>query len=151
MKLPLGTALSLVAAVIATAVSTSAPSAQQLPAPVASHQAEPAAVLAKYCVTCHNEKRKVGGLAIDALDLQRVARNAEAWEKIARKFRTQEMPPPGAPRPDKATYAALTTHIEGALDAAAAAHPHIGRVPVHRLNRTEYANAIRDLLDLEID
>ena len=176
MKLPLGRALSLAAVVIATAVSTSAPEAGlkacattsgcvgvaqgfspvslragQSPAPVAAHQTEPAAVLAKYCVTCHNEKRKVGGLAIDALDLQRVANNAEAWEKIARKFRTQEMPPPGAPRPDQATYAALTNHIEGALDAAAFAHPHVGRVPVHRLNRTEYANAIRDLLDLEID
>ena len=174
MKIPLGTALFLAAAVIATAASTQraglkacaattecagvaqgfSPAllrARQSPAPVAAHQAEPAAVLAKYCITCHNEKRKVGGLAIDGLDLQRVGSNAEAWEKIARKFRTQEMPPPGVPRPDKATYAALTQHIEGALDTAAAAHPHIGRVPVHRLNRTEYANAIRDLFDLEID
>jgi cytochrome c553 len=127
------------------------PAARQAPAPVAAHQADPAAVLAKYCVTCHNEKRKVGGLSIEQLNLQNVAGNAEAWEKIARKFRTHEMPPPGVSRPDKATYAALTAHIEGALDAAAAAHPHVGRVPVHRLNRTEYANAIRDLLDLDID
>ena len=88
---------------------------------------------------------------IDKLDLQQVAGDAEVWEKVARKFRTQEMPPPGAPRPDKATYAAVTTHLENALDVAAAAHPNPGRVAVHRLNRAEYTNAIRDLLDLDID
>ena len=83
--------------------------------------------------------------------MQRVGAHAEVWEKIARKFRTHEMPPPGAPRPDAATYAAVTHHLEGALDAAASAVPNPGRVPVHRLNRAEYANAIRDLLGLEID
>jgi mono/diheme cytochrome c family protein len=109
------------------------------------------AVLSKYCLTCHNGKRRTAGLAIDELDLQRVGADAETWEKIARKFRTHEMPPPAAPRPDAATYAAVTAHLEGALDAAAVASPQVGRVPVHRLNRTEYANAIRDLLGLEID
>jgi hypothetical protein len=111
----------------------------------------PAAVLGKYCITCHNEKRKTAGLMIDKLDLQQIGHDAETWEKIANKFRTSEMPPPGAPRPDKATYAAMTSHLEQALDAAALANPNPGRVPVHRLNRTEYANAIRDLLGLEID
>ncbi|HET9467626.1 MAG TPA: DUF1592 domain-containing protein [Vicinamibacterales bacterium] len=123
-------------------------------APVAqgfSPVSQPTAVLSKYCVTCHNEKRKTAGLAIDTLDVQRVGPHAETWEKIARKFRTQEMPPPGAPRPDGATYAAVTAHLENALDAAADANPARARVPVHRLNRTEYANAIRDLLGLEID
>ena len=96
-------------------------------------------------------KRKTAGLAIDMLDLQRVGADAEVWEKIARKFRTHEMPPPGAPRPDAATYAAVTAHLENALDSAAAANPNAGRVPVHRLNRAEYANAIRDLLGLDID
>ena len=109
------------------------------------------AVISKYCITCHNEKRKTAGLMIDTLDLQHVGADAEAWEKIARKFRTHEMPPPGAPRPDKATYAAVTAYLENALDTAAAANPKTGRVPVHRLNRTEYANAIRDLLSLDID
>ena len=109
------------------------------------------AVISKYCITCHNEKRKTAGLMLDKLDLQHVGSDAEAWEKIARKFRTHEMPPPGAPRPDKATYAAVTAHLENALDTAAAANPKAGRVPVHRLNRTEYANAIRDLLGLDID
>ena len=110
-----------------------------------------AAVLSKYCISCHNDKRKTAGLAIDILDLQRIGSDAEVWEKIARKFRTHEMPPPGAPRPDGATYTAVTAYLEHALDAAAAANPHRTRVPVHRLNRNEYANAIRDLLGLEID
>ena len=111
----------------------------------------PAAVLAKYCITCHNETRKTAGLMIDKLDLQHVGGDAEVWEKVARKFRTHEMPPPGAPRPDKATYDAVTAHLERALDAAIAAKPNPGHVPVHRLNRTEYTNAIRDLLGLKID
>jgi hypothetical protein len=117
----------------------------------AEASAKSGAVLSKYCINCHNGKRKTAGLAIDTLDLQHIGADAEVWEKIARKFRTHEMPPPGAPRPDGATYAAVTAHLESALDSAAAANPTAGRVPVHRLNRTEYANAIRDLLGLEID
>ena len=93
------------------------------------------AALSKYCITCHNQKRRTAGLAIDTLDLQRVGADAEVWEKIARKFRTHEMPPPGAPRPEGATYAAVTAHLENALDSAASAIPNPGRVPVHRLNR----------------
>ena len=111
----------------------------------------PAAVLAKYCVTCHNETRKTAGLMIDKLDLQHVGSDAEVWEKVARKFRTHEMPPPGAPRPDSATYDAVTVHLEKELDAVVAAKPNPGHVPVHRLNRTEYTNAVRDLLDLKIE
>jgi cytochrome c553 len=151
----LGTSLSLLLVVSAMSVqsdATPAPQAPSVPAsPAASTPAVPAAVLAKYCVTCHNEKRKVAGLMIDKLDLQHVGSDAEAWEKVARKFRTHEMPPPSAPRPDKATYAAMTAHLESALDTAAAVNPNPGRVPVHRLNRTEYTNAIRDLLGLDID
>ena len=160
---PLRTTLCLVIAVAAT-VAVQADLARYRPpsslrpataGSVASAQgfspAPSAAVLSKYCITCHNEKRKTAGLAIDTLDLQRVGADAEVWEKIARKFRTHEMPPPGAPRPDGATYAAVTAHLESALDSAASAIPNPGRVPVHRLNRTEYANAIRDLLGLDID
>jgi hypothetical protein len=127
-----------------------APQAQAPSAPVAQG-VNAAATLSKYCVTCHNEKRKVAGLMIDKLDLQHVGADAEMWEKVARKFRTHEMPPPGASRPDRATYAAMTAHLESALDAAALANPNPGRVPVHRLNRAEYTNAIRDLLGLDID
>ena len=85
------------------------------------------------------------------MDPAHVGDAAEAWEKVARKLRTREMPPPGRPRPDDGTYRAAAAALESALDSASAARPNPGRVPVHRLNRTEYANAIRDLLALEID
>jgi len=108
-------------------------------------------VFDQYCVTCHNAKLKTAGLLLDQMDVEHVADAAEAWEKVARKLHTREMPPPGRPRPDEATYSAMASWLEAVLDAASAAKPNPGRVPVHRLNRTEYANAIRDLLALEID
>ena len=108
-------------------------------------------ILNKYCVTCHNGRLNTAGLRIDSLNVDRVADHAEQWEKIVTKLRTGEMPPPGRPRPDAATYRAVAAALERDLDAAAAAKPHPQRVPVHRLNRREYANAIRDLLGLEID
>src|SRR5947207_2125286 len=108
-------------------------------------------VLNKYCVTCHNGRLKTAGLQIDSLDVTHVAGDAQRWEKIVTKLRTGEMPPPGRPRPDAATYTAVAAALEKDLDAAAAATPRPGRVPVHRLNRSEYTNAIRDLLGLEID
>jgi hypothetical protein len=94
---------------------------------------------------------KTAGLAIDTLDIVRVAEQTDLWEKIATKLRTREMPPAGRPRPDSATYQAATLAVEAALDTAAVAHPNPGRVPVHRLNRAEYTNAVRDLFDLEVD
>ena len=124
------------------AVQTAAPATPSIPT---------TDILNKYCVTCHNSRLKTAGLQIDSLDLQHVAGSAQQWEKIVTKLRTGEMPPPGRPRPDAATYAAVATALERELDAAAAAKPSPGRVPVHRLNRSEYTNAIRDLLDLEID
>ena len=108
-------------------------------------------MLDKYCVTCHNTKLKTAGLTLDALDVDHVGNNAEIWEKVATKLRTHEMPPAGRPRPDAATYIAMTSAIEGALDAAAAASPNPGRVAVHRLNRAEYTAAIRDVVGLEVD
>jgi hypothetical protein len=102
-------------------------------------------------VTCHNGRLKTAGLEIDSLEVHRVADSAQQWEKIVTKLRTGEMPPPGRPRPDAASYSAVAAALEKELDAAAAAKPHPGRVPVHRLNRSEYTNAIRDLLGLEID
>src|SRR5207249_951752 len=105
----------------------------------------------KYCVTCHNARLKTAGLELDTLYFSDVAGNAARLEKIVTKLRTREMPPPGRPRPDAATYNAVAERLENALDAAAAASPHPGRVPVHRLNRSEYANAVRDLVGLEID
>ena len=88
---------------------------------------------------------------LDGLDVSRVGDHAQEWEKVARKFRTGEMPPPGLPRPDPATYVSTAAQLEAALDRAAASKPNPGRVVVHRLNRNEYTAAIRDLLGLEID
>ena len=108
-------------------------------------------IINSYCVSCHNGRLKTAGLELDRLDLQQVAGHAEQWEKVVTKLRTGEMPPPGRPRPDAAAYREVAATLEKELDAAAAARPHPGRVPVHRLNRNEYRNAIRDLLGLEID
>jgi len=109
------------------------------------------ALLDQYCVTCHNQKLKTGGLMLDKLDLAHAGESAETWEKVVRKLRAGMMPPQGLPRPKPADYEALTVALEGELDRAAAAKPHLPAPGVHRLNRTEYANAIRDLLALEID
>jgi mono/diheme cytochrome c family protein len=109
------------------------------------------AVFDKYCVGCHNQRVKTAGLALDALDPAQVGEHAEAWEKVVRKLRTGAMPPPGRPRPDKALTASVAASLEAGLDRAAAEHPNPGRPTLHRLNRVEYRNAIRDLLALEID
>jgi len=109
------------------------------------------AVLDRYCVTCHNQKLKTAGLVLDKLDLAQINANAEIWEKVVRKLRAGMMPPQGLPRPEPAAYEALTSALENELDRAAAAKPHLPAPGVHRVNRTEYANAIRDLLALEID
>src|SRR2546428_6924716 len=130
----------------ARALQTAAPAVSfATPSPSAGN------IINRYCITCHNGRLKTAGLELDSLGAHPVADNAEQWEKVVTKLRTGEMPPPGRPRPDAATYRAVAAALEGELDAAAAATPHPGRVPVHRLNRTEYTNAIRDLLGLEID
>jgi mono/diheme cytochrome c family protein len=108
-------------------------------------------VLDKYCVTCHNQRMKTGGLELDTLDLAQPGDHAEVWEKIVRKLRTGAMPPAGRPRPDKALSESVTTSLEALLDRAALEHPNPGRPTLHRLNRVEYHNAIRDLFALEID
>ena len=113
--------------------------------------ASPREVLGTYCVTCHNSRLKTAGLMLDTLDIEHVTGHEAVWEKVATKLRTHEMPPPGRPRPDIATYGTVTAAIEAKLDAAAEANPNPGRVAVHRLNRAEYTAAIRDLLGLEVD
>jgi hypothetical protein len=109
------------------------------------------AVLTQYCVTCHNSRLKTGGLTLETLSLDRVGSDAETWEKVVRKLRAGLMPPAGLPRPPRATLDAIAGRIEAAIDRAAAASLRPGRVPLHRMNRAEYANAIRDLLSLEVD
>src|SRR5580765_4128218 len=110
--------------------------------------AEHAATVNKYCVTCHSDRLKTGGLTLAGADLVHVSEHADTWEKVIRKLRTGAMPPAGAPRPDKTQSDALAAWLQNALDQYAAAHPRPGRPSVHRLNRTEYANSIRDLLGI---
>ena len=125
--------------------------AQPTRVPEASGTAQVRAVLDRYCVTCHNGQLRTAGLMLDAMDVEHVSGHPEAWEKVVRKLRARAMPPAGRPRPDTATYGAVAKVLETALDRTAAADPNPGRTTTHRLNRTEYANAIRDLLGLEVD
>src|SRR5215470_19465540 len=105
-----------------------------------------------YCVSCHNQRLKTANLMLDTVDADQVPNSAEAWEKVIVKLRSRAMPPPGARRPDNAAYDRVATWLEDALDRAAAVHVKPGRPgELHRLNRTEYGNAIRDLLGLEIN
>jgi mono/diheme cytochrome c family protein len=121
-------------------------------APAAATAAAAArATVDQYCVTCHNQRAKTGGLALDTIDIAAPAANADAWERVVRRVATRSMPPHGAPRPDEAAYARLSGWLESELDRAAAARPDPGRFPIRRLNRVEYTNAIRDLLDLQVD
>src|SRR5215472_1314087 len=111
--------------------------------------AQDRALVDKYCVTCHNEKAKTAGLSLETADLARPSNSADTWEKVVRKLRAEMMPPVGAPRPDKAAAAALASYLETSLDAAAAANPNPGRTVLHRLNRAEYGNAVRDLFAIQ--
>ena len=109
------------------------------------------ATLEQYCIGCHSGPTPFAGLNLQALDIGNLEANGTTWEKVLRKLRNREMPPAGMPRPDAATYEALVKYIETERDRLAEAKPNPGRPTLHRLNRTEYANAIRDLLALEID
>jgi mono/diheme cytochrome c family protein len=107
------------------------------------------AVLTEYCETCHQGASAPMGFQIDKLDLEHVDKDAEKWEKVVRKVRAGMMPPAGNPRPDAATYEAMTVYLESELD-----KHRIATMPppgLHRLNRTEYSNAIRDLLAVDVD
>lgn len=112
---------------------------------------ETAALVQGYCVDCHNPIDFAGSLTLDDKAADDVAHDAETWERVVRKVRTGMMPPAGEPRPDRATLDAFAAGLEGRLDTAAAEAPGHGPTVIRRLNRSEYANAIRDLLDLEID
>ena len=129
-----------------------APGQPQPASALASDAADTRAVLDRYCVGCHNERLLTGGLALDTLDAGAPATNADVWERVIQKLRTGTMPPAGRPRPDIATYHVVAGQLETAIDRAAAANPDPGRTStVHRMNRTEYRHAIRDLLALDID
>ena len=147
-------AVVLAIAVWVAAVSSTAPRAQ------AQQQTVPATAdlertIAQYCAGCHNQRVQstatASGVVLDQVDLFGVAANAAMWEKVIRKLRAGAMPPAGMPRPDAAAHAALVSFLETTLDRAAAKRPNPGRPSPHRLNRAEYANAVRDLLALNVD
>jgi hypothetical protein len=108
-------------------------------------------VVDQYCVTCHNSRTKAGGLALDKIDINRAGENAEVWEKVVRKLRAGVMPPPGLPRPQPMGIEALVSSLENDLDRAAAGKPNLLPPGVHRVNRAEYANAVRDLIGIDVD
>jgi mono/diheme cytochrome c family protein len=116
----------------------------------ATPSAQYGAVVKQYCVTCHNDRLKTAELSLERLDVANIPAAGEVWEKVIRKLRRGAMPPEGARRPDKSTYDGLTVWLETELDRAAASHPNPGRPLPHRLNRAEYANAVRDLLALDV-
>jgi mono/diheme cytochrome c family protein len=129
-------------------------SAQALSSSAAFPQAAPTpkALVDRYCVSCHSERLKTGGLALEGLDLNNIPAHSETWEKVVRKVRAGMMPPSKRPRPDKASTEAFVTYLEAALDKDAVADVNPGRTePFHRLNRTEVQNAVRDLLGVEVN
>ncbi|HJT86477.1 MAG TPA: DUF1587 domain-containing protein, partial [Bryobacteraceae bacterium] len=131
-------------AVVAALASSVTLRAQTAPSPQR-------ALLNQYCVVCHNQKLKTAGLMLDKMDVDHIAPGAETWEKVVLKLRGGMMPPQGMPRPDHAKLDNFISYLETSLDRAGAANPNPGRAALHRLNRTEYGNVIRDLLDLNVD
>jgi cytochrome c551/c552 len=119
-------------------------------ATAAQSSADDAALVKQYCLGCHNERAKMGGLVLDS-EVSKVAANAERWEKAVRKVRTGMMPPSGSPRPPRERLDAFAAAMEARLDAAVDPKASLDTPALHRLNRNEYANAIRDLLDIEVD
>jgi hypothetical protein len=138
MRKKIGAGVLLLAALIPASQAEVSPAAQR-------------ALLDQYCVVCHNDKLKTANLSLQSADINSVGGHPEIWEPVIRKLRAGMMPPPGMPRPSLAKYEQLRDWLEGEVDRKAAVHPNPGSVVLHRLNRTEYANAIRDLLDLQVD
>lgn len=128
-----------------------APASQQPASGPGAATASPVqSVIQKYCVTCHNERLRTAGLTLDKLDAAKPSANPEVWERVIAKLRAGAMPPAGMPRPDASTYRAIVAALESEIDRAWAANPNPGRTnAVHRLNRTEYNNAVRDLFAFE--
>ena len=141
-------AVAALAAAGARGTAAAQPAADHAPASAGRYRT----VVDRYCVACHNERLRTANLTLDGADLGQVAADAALWEKVLQKIEAREMPPVGRPRPDDATYAAFAGWLAGELDAAAARRINPGRsAAVHRLNRAEYTNAVRDLLAVEID
>jgi mono/diheme cytochrome c family protein len=152
---PAAPSAPLPSAAAAPARTTPAVPAQQvgglgtarLAATTASH--EP--LLKQYCITCHNDRAKTGGLTLDGVSLSNIPADAVAWEKVIKKVRAGMMPPTGMPRPTQAALDDFVAHLETTIDKAAFVAPALRRATLHRLNRAEYGNAVRDLLGVEFD
>jgi len=148
-----GGSFFVVAALVASGAASSARQA-----PVASHASTvaspestaPRAFVEQHCIACHNDRARAAGLSLASAPAD-VTADAALWEKVLHKVRSGQMPPAGRPRPDAATARAVVRTIAETLDRHAEAHPQPARVGAHRLNRTEYANAVRDVLGLEVD
>src|SRR5438552_2519490 len=134
MKRPVGRTLSVTIAVGSLALLPVARTQQPSPSPQRR-------LLDQYCVTCHNQKARTADLLLDKMDVDHTAGHADVWEKVIRKLRGGMMPPVGMPRPDKAALDGFLSYLETSLERGAAATPNPGRFPLHRLNRSEYANA----------
>ena len=140
------------AALVAAGGLTLTAQAQQRPAARSIPAAADPSVVNRYCVSCHSDRLKTGGLSLEKVAASDVDQNPDVWEKVLRKMRARQMPPIGMPRPDEATYDVAIASLESSLDRAAAAAPNPGRTAtLRRLTRTEYQNSIRDLLALDID
>jgi mono/diheme cytochrome c family protein len=138
--------------VVGVVVVSAGVTAAEEPQAVDSTAASQAAIVNQYCVTCHSDRLRAGQLVLDGRDLADIGADGVVWEKVISKLRGGMMPPPRAPRPDASAYGALLAWLETGLDRAADSHPNPGRTEtLHRLNRAEYGNAVRDLLGLEID
>ncbi len=141
----------IVALLLSGCVATTIRLHAQAP-PAAQPNTDPKAFLNTYCVTCHNQKLHTAGLAFDTLDVTHPGTNPEVWERVVGKLRAGSMPPPKMPRADAATYQVIATTLENELDKAWTANPNPGHISaVHRLNRAEYSNAIRDMFALDFD
>jgi mono/diheme cytochrome c family protein len=143
--------LCVLAALVLVAVGTNAQQGRVPATPPAAAANPHQALVDRYCVTCHNQRLKTANLALDTLALAHPENNAVVWERAIRKLRAGMMPPPGAPRPPVADAQALASYLETTLDKAGAADPNPGSVRIHRLNRAEYQNAMRDLFGIDVD
>src|SRR5262252_5864683 len=138
--------------VFATEQAPSSPAATPDPQTTLAKPSDPQTALVKqYCAGCHSERGKSGGLSLASFDATTAAQHADVAEKMIRKLRAGMMPPPGARRPDEAALSGLATALENRIDQAAATAPNPGHRPFQRLNRVEYARAIKDLLALDVD
>jgi len=145
MKTSIGRAIAFAAIGVSVGIA--------LPASAQSQSAAAAngALLQRYCLGCHNNQLKTAGVTLQGLDLTVLGDKAELLERVLRKFKSGQMPPPGLPRPDGALAAGFSKWLETALDTEWAAHPNPGHPAIHRLNRAEYSNAVRDILELDVN